>query len=106
MVDGKGQGGSAQPHEAATSVCRPTTNIEIRGRKEVYLHITLIVYLYIILNVYFYIVLHLYLFIVLHLHLYIIPNMYFKVMKKCSFLSPAVYLHCIAVQILSFVCVY
>ena len=98
MVNGKGQGGSAQPHEAATSVCRPTTNIEIRGRKEVYLHITLIVYLYIILNVYFYIVLHLY--------LYIIPNMYFKVMKEGSFLSPSVYLHCIAVQILSFVCVY
>ena len=34
----------------ASSVCSPTTNIEIRGRKWVFLHYTQCVYLYIILN--------------------------------------------------------
>ena len=67
----------AGPLEGASSVCRPTTNIEIRGRKEgcVYLHIILNVYLYIIL-------LYLYFYIKLNLYLYIIPDMYLNVMKN------------------------
>ena len=60
LVDGKGQGGLAWPHEAASSVCPPTTNIEIRGRKCVRLYTCICISIYVCICICVYIYLYLY----------------------------------------------
>ena len=55
LVDGKGQGGLAWPHEAASSVCPPTTNIEIRAKKCVRMYTCICIYVFVFVYIYLYI---------------------------------------------------